>query len=114
MTANVKLPIDTMLLRLLRLAKLLRLIKVLKSLTGFDQLFLMLTALRGSFRILCWVACILFTCLIAFALLSNQLLVANIMESEDVSLETRRRCFQYFGTFSRALFSMFEMTLANW
>jgi len=114
MTANVKLPIDTMLLRLLRLAKLLRLIKVLKSLTGFDQLFLMLTALKGSFRILCWVACILFTCLIAFSLLGNQLLVANLLENEDVSLKKKLRAFKYFGTFSRALFSMFEMTLANW
>ena len=69
-----------MLLRLLRLAKLLRLVKVLKSLTGFDQLFLMLTALRGCFRILCWVACSLLTSLIAFSLFSNQLLLANIME----------------------------------
>lgn len=26
----------------------------------------------------------------------------------------KQRCFRYFGSFSRSLFSMFEMTLANW
>jgi len=114
MTANVKLPIDTMLIRLLRLAKLLRLVHVLKSLTGFNQLFLMLTALRGSMAILVWVAAILFTCLIAFSLLTSQLIFANLFENEDVSIERKRRAFKYFGTFSRSLFSMFEMTMANW
>merc|ERR1711971_1364495 len=28
--------------------------------------------------------------------------------------ETKRQCFEYFGTFSRAFFSMFELTFANW
>lgn len=112
--SGITLPIDTMLLRLLRLAKLLRLVKVLRSLTGFEQLFLMLTALKGSMRILCWVALLLFSCLIAFALLLNQILVGNVLERDDVSLEAKQRCFRYFGSFSRSLFSMFEMTLANW
>merc|ERR1719199_1695762 len=84
LTAGVELPIDTMLLRLLRLSKLLRLVKVLRSLTGFEQLFLMLTALRGSMRILCWVAILLCTCLISFALLANQILVSNFLLDEDV------------------------------
>merc|ERR1719199_403089 len=101
LSAGVELPIDTMLLRLLRLAKLLRLVKVLRSLTGFEQLFLMLTALRGSMRILCWVAVLLFTCLIAFALLLNQILVGNILENNEVDIERKRLCFRYFGTFSR-------------
>merc|ERR1719181_2302478 len=36
------------------------------------------------------------------------------MEADDVSLDRKLTCFRYFGSFSRALFSMFEMTLANW
>jgi hypothetical protein len=112
--ANIELPIDTMLFRLLRLAKLLRLVKVLHSLTGFEQLFLMLTALKGSMRILCWVTILLFTCLISFALLLNQMLVSNVLLNDEIAEERKMRTFQYFGTFSRSLFSMFEMTLANW
>lgn len=111
---NVELPIDTMLLRLLRLAKLLRLVKVFKTMRGFEQLFLMLTALKGSLHILLWVTVLLFSGLLAFALLLNQTLVAYYIENGDAPLETRQECFKYFGTFSRALFSMFEMTLANW
>jgi len=36
---------------------------------------------------------------------------ADILPEE---LETRRKMYEYFGTFTRCMFSMFELTLANW
>eukprot|EP00747_Dinoflagellata_sp_TGD_P089394 gnl/TRDRNA2_/TRDRNA2_164305_c1_seq2.p1 gnl/TRDRNA2_/TRDRNA2_164305_c1~~gnl/TRDRNA2_/TRDRNA2_164305_c1_seq2.p1 ORF type:complete len:269 (+),score=51.56 gnl/TRDRNA2_/TRDRNA2_164305_c1_seq2:95-901(+) len=49
----------------------------------------------------------------AGALVLSQLLAEYITdESKDV--DTRRRVFDYFGTFTNALLSMFEISLANW
>eukprot|EP00971_Amphidinium_carterae_P103004 2038756-Amphidinium_carterae.1 len=35
-------------------------------------------------------------------------------ESRNITPEARMAVYEYFGTFSRSLLSLFEMTLANW
>jgi len=60
------------------------------------------------------VSIMLFTSTIAFSLFLNQVLVGNLLTNDDVSLERKLIGFKYYGTFSRSLFSMFELTLANW
>jgi hypothetical protein len=35
-------------------------------------------------------------------------------DNDDYPIQDRREIFEYFGTFSRAMLSMFELTLANW
>merc|ERR1719172_428822 len=47
------------------------------------------------------------------ALLLTQILF-EYLNDESISLDDRRAVFEYFGTFSRAMLSMFEITLANW
>lgn len=107
-------PVNTMLFRLLRLARLAHLVKVIHSLAHVEELFLMLTALKGCMRMLFWACLVLCSLLLSLALLLNQVLTTYVMADADVSIEIKRKCFEYFGTFSRSMFSMFELALANW
>eukprot|EP00971_Amphidinium_carterae_P219129 4349964-Amphidinium_carterae.2 len=43
-----------------------------------------------------------------------QILVETYLKEEDKPIEERLEVYLYFGTFSRALLSMFELTMANW
>jgi len=49
-----------------------------------------------------------------FALLLNQILVSYFLEVDGYDPKVKLEIFQYFGTFSRAMLSMFEITLGNW
>jgi len=110
----VTLPVDPMILRLARLARLLRLLKLAKSIHGFDPLFLMITTLRGSMPVMMWVFVLLSSCQTIFALLLNQVLTSFFLELEGGDEATKHLVFEYFGTFTRAMLTMFEMTLGNW
>mmetsp|Transcript_46258 Transcript_46258/g.107572 ORF Transcript_46258/g.107572 Transcript_46258/m.107572 type:complete len:578 (+) Transcript_46258:61-1794(+) len=101
-------------LRVLRLMKVLRLVRVVRSIQGFDSLYIMTTALQGSFSVLAWSVALLALVLLMLALLSNQILVETYLKEEDKPIEERLEVYLYFGTFSRALLSMFELTMANW
>jgi hypothetical protein len=108
------LPANATLLRTARLFKLLRLVKVIKTLQGFDSLYLLLTTLRGSGQILGWSCALLVIVqmLIAFAMF--MLLNEMYFNNDHFPIEEQLAIFQYFGSFSRAMLSMFELTLANW
>eukprot|EP00403_Amphidinium_massartii_P033243 CAMPEP_0178449998 /NCGR_PEP_ID=MMETSP0689_2-20121128/42870_1 /TAXON_ID=160604 /ORGANISM="Amphidinium massartii, Strain CS-259" /LENGTH=695 /DNA_ID=CAMNT_0020075395 /DNA_START=33 /DNA_END=2121 /DNA_ORIENTATION=- len=101
-------------LRVLRLLKVLRLVRLVRSIQGFDALYVMTTALRGSLWVLLWTAALLSLVLLLFALLANQVLVETYLTDESHPVEERLEVYLYFGTATRAFLSMFEMTLANW
>jgi hypothetical protein len=103
----------TQFVRFVRLVKLLRLLKLLRNAESLDALFLMSTAIRGSFSILAWTLLIFVSALTIFALVMCHTLVFYF-EDASQSLESRRQLWIYFGTFSRSLFTMFELTFANW
>ncbi|CAJ1336444.1 unnamed protein product [Effrenium voratum] len=48
------------------------------------------------------------------AFLLNQILSATYLMDQKIRLEDRQEVFAYFGTCSRAILSMFELTLGNW
>jgi len=103
-----------MILRLARLARLVRLLKLAKLMKGFDPLFLMITTLTGSMPVVFWVFVLLASCQAMFALLLNQILTTYFLELDGNDTETKLEVFKYFGTFTRAMLTMFEMTLGNW
>lgn len=74
----------------------------------------MTTALKGSLNVLAWAAVLLSTVQMMFALFINQLLVVAYFGENEIPVDERRKVFEYFGTFSRSMLSMFELTLANW
>jgi len=119
----INLPIDSSVIRIFRLARLLRLLRLVRKLQGFDSLYLMTTALKGSGSILLWAVMLLGAIQVFCALALNQILnmayfekdTSNMSQADlDDYLSDRKQVFVYFGTFSRSLLSCFEMTVGNW
>eukprot|EP00439_Symbiodinium_sp_Y106_P069598 s695_g12.t1 len=110
------LPVNSQILRLGRLFRLLRMLRLVRRMKEFDALFLMTTAIRSSFMVLGWTIALLFVCQMLFALIVQQFLYGFYFDenADAAGKEAQLRVFEYFGTFTRALLSLFEMTLANW
>lgn len=114
-SGSIQFPMDPMLLRLARLARLLRLAKLVRHLHSLDPLFLMMTTLKGSVAVLVWAFVLLLVCQTMFAFVLNQLLVTSAMGPDSsLDLALQQEIFKYFGTFTRSMLSMFELTLGNW
>lgn len=108
-----ELPVDPMPLRLARLARLLRLLRLVRTIQGFDALYVITTSFKGSVSILTWSFALLFVLQLMFSFFLNQMVMHIVLDPrtpEDVSM----KLFAYFGTSTRALLSLFELTLANW
>jgi hypothetical protein len=73
----------------------------------------MVRGIKAALPVLVWVFVLLFPMLSCCALGMNYTLVGFI-EDENNDVEVRKRVFEYFGTFSKALLSMFEVTFASW
>jgi len=100
-------------LRVLRLARVLRLVKLLKSTRMFETLFLLIRSLQSSRGALAWSFALMWSVQFAAGLALCQLL-SGFIADEDGNAEARRQVFRYFGTFSHAILTMFEITLGNW
>jgi len=107
------LPIDPMLLRMARLARLLRLLRLIRSIQLFDSLYLMTTAISGSVSVLMWsIALLTIAQMVISIVLQNQL--QDFVLDEGINEATRLEVFKFFGTFTRNMLTMFEITLGNW
>jgi len=106
-------PVNSSQLRLIRLARLLRLVRLVRVVRGFDSLVVMTTALQESANGLFWVAVIMLVVELLFALLLNQVLVTMVGQTE-FSQQDEKVLFEYFGTFPRAMLTMFQVTLGTW
>ncbi|CAK9043819.1 Muscle calcium channel subunit alpha-1 (MDL-alpha-1) [Durusdinium trenchii] len=109
------LPVNSQILRLGRLFRLLRMLRLVRQMKEFDALFLMTTAIRSSFMVLGWTIILLFVCQMLCALVIQQTLFGFYFDPKhEASFQDQQDVFVYFGTFTRSLLSLFEMTLANW
>eukprot|EP00928_Gymnodinium_smaydae_P042446 TRINITY_DN28582_c0_g1_i1.p1 TRINITY_DN28582_c0_g1~~TRINITY_DN28582_c0_g1_i1.p1 ORF type:complete len:598 (+),score=78.50 TRINITY_DN28582_c0_g1_i1:61-1854(+) len=105
--------VDPTILRLARMARLARLLTVVRSIRQFDSLYLLIRSIQASFGALVWSFSFLFAIQITIGLIMCQSF-ASFYSREDVSIEVRRECFGYFGSFSRMLITMFEVSIGNW
>eukprot|EP00435_Cladocopium_sp_Y103_P040890 s1234_g11.t1 len=107
------LPLDPMLIRILRLAKLLRLVKLAKSIKSFDSLYLLTASIASSASALVWSGVLICIVQLSVALVLSTFLLPYCT---DLSIPEgdRFEVYRYFGTFSRSMLSMFELTLGNW
>eukprot|EP00931_Biecheleriopsis_adriatica_P055516 TRINITY_DN32851_c0_g1_i1.p1 TRINITY_DN32851_c0_g1~~TRINITY_DN32851_c0_g1_i1.p1 ORF type:complete len:630 (-),score=139.18 TRINITY_DN32851_c0_g1_i1:12-1859(-) len=109
------LPIDPLILRMCRLARLLRLLRLARTIKGFDSLHLITTTITGSISALFWSAVLLLLMMMLIAAVMNEWLVVYMnSEDEDADPVKQEEVYKYFGTFSRAMLSMFELTVGNW
>jgi len=105
--------LDPMILRLIRLLRLVRLLKVLKTFRAFDTLFLLIRSIKSSIPALVWSFSLLLTVQVITGIVLCQILQGFISdEAED--LGARQEVFKFFGTFDKAMLSMFEISQANW
>jgi hypothetical protein len=106
-------PLDPTMLRMGRLVRLFRLLKLAKKIHGFDSLYLMTTAIRGSAASLGWSCCLLSLFQVVVALCVNSILSNFYLKDSFYPEEERKIVFEYWGSFSRAVLTTFEITLAD-
>ncbi|CAE7741098.1 SCN4A [Symbiodinium sp. CCMP2592] len=107
------LPVNSQILRLGRIFRLLRLLRLVRKIQEFDALFLMTTAIRSSVSVLGWTMALLLICQLLLALVVQQTLFGFFFDPEAADQEVQLRVYEYFGSFSRSLLSLFELTFAN-
>eukprot|EP00747_Dinoflagellata_sp_TGD_P119330 gnl/TRDRNA2_/TRDRNA2_172999_c4_seq22.p1 gnl/TRDRNA2_/TRDRNA2_172999_c4~~gnl/TRDRNA2_/TRDRNA2_172999_c4_seq22.p1 ORF type:complete len:606 (-),score=93.26 gnl/TRDRNA2_/TRDRNA2_172999_c4_seq22:52-1869(-) len=101
------------LMRLVRLLRLLRMLKLLQKLSSLEALFVLIRSIKASMGALFWSFILLSIMQVMCALLLCQLL-AGFIADETQDEDQRKWIFNYFGTFTNALVSSFELSLANW
>jgi len=112
--------VNPQMLRLLRLFRLFRLVRLLRFLETLDHLYIMTTAIAGLSKVLSWAIVLLTTMLLICDLFLVQILHATYFNKvtaaalSEEQLEKHHRMYEYFGTFTRCMLSMFEITLGNW
>lgn len=98
-------------IRLLRVVKLVRVLRVVRVMRVFHQLRVLVTSIASSMGALFWSMVLLFVIELIAAIFMAQVLTLY-MENEENDLAIRSECFRYFGTWARAMVTVFEMTLA--
>eukprot|EP00927_Polykrikos_kofoidii_P062017 TRINITY_DN56842_c0_g1_i1.p1 TRINITY_DN56842_c0_g1~~TRINITY_DN56842_c0_g1_i1.p1 ORF type:complete len:631 (+),score=92.33 TRINITY_DN56842_c0_g1_i1:259-1893(+) len=106
-------PLNPMLLRFAKLMRLMRLLRLIRAVHLFEVLNLMVTAVSTSFVVVFWSLIILFLVIMVGALIVSHFLEAFIA-NEAHPLTSRTLVFEHWGTFTRSLVTMFELTLGNW
>jgi len=100
-------------MRTARIARMLRMMKVLKSREGFSSMFLLMKSIQASTQALIWSILLLLFTMTCVGLLMNQLIYGYLTDPA-VDPEDQRAVFAYFGTYTKMLITMFELTLGNW
>merc|ERR1712048_72643 len=99
--------------RLLRLARLSRALRLLHLPKVVDSLHLLLKAITASVNTLFWSLALLLVIQCIAGMVIGQLVRDYVLDPE-ANVENRHVVYAYYGTFTRAMFTMFEVTMANW
>eukprot|EP00927_Polykrikos_kofoidii_P023665 TRINITY_DN21721_c0_g2_i1.p1 TRINITY_DN21721_c0_g2~~TRINITY_DN21721_c0_g2_i1.p1 ORF type:complete len:712 (-),score=139.32 TRINITY_DN21721_c0_g2_i1:82-2160(-) len=101
------------LLRLARLFRLVRLLRLIRIFSLFDSLFLLIKSVMSSMGVLFWAVLLLFVVIMVVALLANHFLEDYVRDLTK-PVEARLSVFRQWGSVTRAVETMFEITLGNW
>ncbi|CAJ1452141.1 unnamed protein product [Effrenium voratum] len=107
------LPVDPTLLRLCRLAKLFRTIRFLKMSGMLDSLSMLLRCMSSSGLTLFWSLLFLGVIQLIAAMIIC-LLVRPYLEDVQVNEVERLAVYRYYGSFTLAVLTLFEVFFANW
>jgi len=105
--------IDAMLLRLARLSRLVRLLRILRWSAVFDPLILLVKSVKASVNVLGW-SVLLLNLVIAIMAMTCSELLENYIRNPDIDIAKRWEVFGFFGSFTTATETIYEVTLANW
>lgn len=110
---SVSLPMNPSMLRMLRLIRLVRLFRALKAISAFDTLFLLFKSLASSRHSGMWAFQILTAIHMIVGLFLCQILQAYLNDDME-PVESRLQVYDLFGTFSKSMLTMFQISMANW
>eukprot|EP00811_Abedinium_folium_P020399 NODE_2937_length_2118_cov_40.142642.p1 GENE.NODE_2937_length_2118_cov_40.142642~~NODE_2937_length_2118_cov_40.142642.p1 ORF type:complete len:635 (+),score=159.09 NODE_2937_length_2118_cov_40.142642:215-1906(+) len=110
---DIDMKIDPNMSRMVRLLRLLRLLRGVRSMKLFEPITLISAAVYASVSVLFWALILLILTKGVIGAIVAQLLSAFIRdESQDYSV--REDVYQAWGNWTRAMVTMFQITLANW
>jgi len=98
-------------LRIARLAKLAKVFRVMRVLRAFKPLRILVNTIANSLSSLLWSMTLLFVFELIGSIFIAQLFQSFINDSYN-DLELRRRVWERFGTWSRSMLSVYEITMA--
>jgi len=105
--------IDPMIVRVLRLLRIAHVVRAFKDMTYFDTCFLLLKSIQASAGAFIWTLILLLFIQFAAATGFCQIL-DDFINDETKPIDDRQKVFEYFGTYTNAALTMFEVTQANW
>jgi len=100
-------------MRVVRLVRIVRILKMVRTVQNLDSLYLLIKSIQASLGALFWSFVLLLVIQVAVGMFFNQMLRRYIDDSSK-DMESRQLVFSYWGTFTRTMITMFEITLANW
>merc|ERR1712007_377886 len=80
---------------------------------SLDSLQVLIGSIRACGSVLIWAASVLVVVTILMGMFLNGFL-EDYMTSNSESLTDRQQIYKYFGTFTRTMVTMYEITLGNW
>jgi hypothetical protein len=105
--------VNPSMMRMIRFLRIMRMFRLAKDIGAFQALVFFLKAIEESVGALVWTFVVLFSIQLAVGMCLHQVL-SMWLNDDSVDTEKRREIFVYFGTFSRTMVTMFEITIANW
>jgi len=108
--------VNPMIIRLVRLCRLSKGLRIIRSATMLESLRILLKCGAASYVTLFWSLCVLFVIQCIAGMIISQLVRGYIeVPSSDPDIKKiQQTVFNYYGTFTRSMLTMFEVTLANW
>lgn len=110
---SLNLPVDPTMLRLCRLAKLFRTIRVLRVSGMLDSLSMLARCMSSSGLTLIWSLLFLLVIQLIAAMMVC-LMVRPYLQDESNDQFERTAVYRFYGTFSVAVLTLFEVFFANW
>jgi len=108
-----EMPVNPVIVRLFRLGKLVRGMRFVKFAKVLDSLNLLIKCIKSSVSTLFWSLCLLAVVQCIIGMIACQMAQDYITDLSNPE-ELRHELYTYFGTFTRAFVTMFELHMANW
>eukprot|EP00812_Abedinium_dasypus_P005562 NODE_1698_length_1080_cov_271.745366.p1 GENE.NODE_1698_length_1080_cov_271.745366~~NODE_1698_length_1080_cov_271.745366.p1 ORF type:complete len:337 (-),score=120.11 NODE_1698_length_1080_cov_271.745366:52-963(-) len=102
-----------MLLRILCLLRLSRMARLVKNVQALDTLQILVLSIKACVSIGVWSGCALMGIMTMVGIFLNGQLADYITDEAGLDYETRSSLYSYFGSYTRSLLTMFEITLGN-
>lgn len=98
--------------RLFRFARLVRILRITRVMRVFGALRILLKTMISSVASIAWSMIFLFVVIIINAIFLSSIL-KEFIQSPENDMEARRWVFRHYGSASRAVYTMFEVTLSG-